>query len=326
MIEKEYYRLSELESKFGISEEDIQYWFERSELSFVFPQSYQKYVIGGWLKSGGFCGFGIAGYKGLISISKNSERLVLEKSKTDVQQCNLINKKNIEVLSNDYQFKVPVPNKVIAGWQPRELKQITWDVMPAKLYPSVEKDIVEKLKKNMERFMEEKPVMPIKQAIAESRKYLAESDDDIPDVIRPSYITINKQDMCVLNTDIKRLTSIVEITPLPDQLIEKKVQQLQEIEHEPSKPNERKSQFTELLMRLADANPKMTARESWRILKDEVKQGSDERQYDIEGILVDVSSTEIAWYSRYNNLSHIKQTTFDSSWSRAKKKLNDSNK
>jgi len=83
----------------------------------------------------------------------------------------------------------------------------------------------------------------------------------------------------------------------------------------------RSNQLTELLERIVADNPKISAKQAWRVLETEVALDIDERIYDTDAILKDVSNTEIAWQSRYGNSSVTKLSTFDAAVSRVRKRL-----
>ena len=51
MIEKEYYRLDELQSRFGITESDIQYLLERRLVNACFHIENTKFIVESWNKS-----------------------------------------------------------------------------------------------------------------------------------------------------------------------------------------------------------------------------------------------------------------------------------
>ena len=91
---------------------------------------------------------------------------------------------------------------------------------------------------------------------------------------------------------------------------------------QPPKKKTRSNQLTELLERIVSANPTISAKEAWRVIETEVELETDERLYDIDAILKDVTNSEIAWQSRYGNSSITKLSTFDAAISRVRKRLN----
>ena len=91
---------------------------------------------------------------------------------------------------------------------------------------------------------------------------------------------------------------------------------------QPPKKQTRSNQLTELLERIVSANPTISAKQAWRVIETEVELETDERLYDIDGILKDVTNSEIAWQSRYGNSSITKLSTFDAAVSRVRKRLN----
>jgi hypothetical protein len=292
MIEKEYYRLSELESKFGLDDEDVQYWLERSELSLVFPQPYQKYVFGGWRDSQ-FIGYGVAEYKGMVSISNYLNKTVFEKGKASAEHCYLVNKAAIEVITYRYEFALPCPNKTIEEWRPRKLEQIDWDRIPAKCYPSVQRHTGKLMGAAFASML-----LSIKEvngsAEEEDKARLAKFQDEIPDVLISPSITLEKKDGCVLRDDLVRLGAIADkkiATPAKTVLLEL-----------PRYKNE----FHELLAKILESDRSLKTKDIHRILCAEAEREEDSRLYDNKNILLDQVDGAIVWRDIHSKQSEKK--------------------
>ncbi|KXI26792.1 hypothetical protein [Paraglaciecola hydrolytica] len=308
MIKKDYYRYDELSPRFNILDADLVYWHEKRLLSFVIPQLIQDYIIGGWIKGGGFRGYGVVEYKGLISIPSSTEKLILEKGKSHIGDCWLLELDKIKYLDDSYRFSVPLPNSLIHSWQSRSLVDIDWDIIPAKRFPTVQK---------------ESSIQPFIKAMESIKnkefKPMSHFEADLKDILSPPYLEIKKQELCITHENLIKL-GIIES--------DKKPEGLQEISKntpllnaEPQESDKRSSQLSALIERMLLAKPNLKTIEVWRLLRAETELDIMERTYDNEGILMDMTANDLLWVSRYGNQSNVLKSTFDSKVSRIRKKL-----
>lgn len=80
MIEKEYYRIEELEKRFDISFSDLQYLVENEQIDVAFLLSEpRRFIIGGWRKDQGFIGYSKVIYQGLVKVHQIEQLNVLSK-------------------------------------------------------------------------------------------------------------------------------------------------------------------------------------------------------------------------------------------------------
>lgn len=132
-------------------------------------------------------------------------------------------------------------------------------------------------------------------------------------------------DILILHQDLVRLGFVKQepktISSAPILIEAKSAENEAQKLPDPTNPKKRSNQLTELLERILIANPKISAKAAWRVLEDEVSKDIDERLYDVDAILKDVSNTEIAWQSRYGNSSITKLSTFDGAVSRVRKRI-----
>ena len=85
------------------------------------------------------------------------------------------------------------------------------------------------------------------------------------------------------------------------------------------KSNKRENELHTLIERIVMENPRITAKETWRMI--EVDWDRDEPIFDLDGILMVVDSTSLRWKSRYGKTQTFKFTSLDSALSRIKKKI-----
>lgn len=73
IVVKEYYRLSELERYFGISEDDVKYLVENDKIRLSLFCSHAKFIVGEWIDNKDsktkFCGNSVVNYQGAIELS-----------------------------------------------------------------------------------------------------------------------------------------------------------------------------------------------------------------------------------------------------------------
>lgn len=305
MIEKQYYRIDELSQRFGILEADLQYWLDKEQISFVIPQTLQKYVIGGWSKSGDFIGYGAVEYKGLISVPKLDEQKILEKGKASIGECWLEESANINYLAESYDFSVPSPNSFMNSWQPKHVSEITWGRIPAKRYPTASKD-------------PQQNFMLMLESLSDTKSFF-KKQKELKDILLSPSLEIKKEELCVSHAQLVELGIVLQEKSTEDVKVLAKNTLHTDVKLE--KPVKRSSQLTMLIERIVLAKPNMKAIEVWRQLRVEVQMDVLDREYDTEGILKDMTPSELLWDSRYGHSPSVQKTSFDSKVSRIKKNL-----
>ena len=149
MIEKEYYRLDELEKRFDLSSSDVLYLVENSKLDLAFRLTDNKFIIGGWTKGNGFIGYASVKYSGFASITQKEQVTLLSKHKTNCKYFWLLNKDKIVSANYDYPFESKTPNAFLHTWQPKQPSDISWDKIPAKLFPKEQEHTLHSFKNAM---------------------------------------------------------------------------------------------------------------------------------------------------------------------------------
>ncbi|PKH88643.1 hypothetical protein [Colwellia sp. Bg11-28] len=94
MIEKDYYRLSELQSKFGFSEYDYIYLCEQHNNPIHFFV-FSKYFV---ITEADFTEIrvvGVVNYKGVITLKPHDRRRLLQQGSISITECDLLNKSSI---------------------------------------------------------------------------------------------------------------------------------------------------------------------------------------------------------------------------------------
>jgi hypothetical protein len=94
MIDKDYYRLSELDSRFGFSKYDYIYLCEQHNNPLRF-YVFSKYFV---ITEANFTEIrvlGVATYKGVVSLKPHDRKRMLQQGNITVIECNLLNKSGI---------------------------------------------------------------------------------------------------------------------------------------------------------------------------------------------------------------------------------------
>lgn len=333
-MEKEYYTLEEAERRFGLSFENFKYLIQESQITPVFYLENQQYIVGSWHKGIGFVGHASVFYKGLVHLHHDTQLALINKGRVRALEFGLIKRQNMQHIDVSYPFRTPTPNTFLHSWEPLDKQALLERPLGARLFPkeginllelvgSLVEGIADISQKAKETDIVEKAdgfeITPNSNLKPESEKFDIKDQNQL----------LKTTDILVLHQDLVRL-GIIKEQPVP--LSQELGQEQAQIENKaietkpdelpaPETPKKRSNQLTELLERILLANPKISAKEAWRVLEDEVSKDLDERTYDTDGILKDVSHSEIAWQSRYGNSSITKLSTFDSSVSRAKKRI-----
>jgi hypothetical protein len=289
MIEKEYYRLDELEKRFDLSFSDVLYLVENSKLDLAFRLTDNKFIIGGWAKGNRFIGYASVKYSGFASITQKDQVTLLSKHKANCKYFWLLNKDKIVSTNYDYPFESKTPNAFLHTWQPKQPSDISWDRIPAKLFPKEQEHIAHTLKNAMSS------IKTLSNKQSKPSEYEKEFDAKIPKLqLYSEGINFELVDVCILHSELvkagiaeSKMKSPTEITPsltpltVPNQI-----------------PKTRSDDFYDLLIRLVGAEPELTAKGYWRNLERELDDLQEYRVFDKHNLLVEISATHINWKDR----------------------------
>ena len=83
MLDKTYYKISELEKRFDLTLEDIQFLVENKKLKFCFFSTKDNYLIGNYVDAG-FIGIGTVTYEGLIGLNRSDALAILRNEEVKI--------------------------------------------------------------------------------------------------------------------------------------------------------------------------------------------------------------------------------------------------
>lgn len=312
MIEKEYYRFDELEKRFELSLSDLRYLVESSKIEPTFYLEQSKCIFGGWLKEKGFVGFGIANYRGLVKISKQEQHELLSTNKVTIKSIRILNRGGISNISEEYPFESDLPHSFLHAWQPRALSDITWSEIPAKLFPIEQEHGFRVLSKTFNQIIQATAGKEL-EVTDQSVKAL----EAIPEkTFYVEGVQLNNTDICLLHSDLVKIGVLTTRTTVDTpELV---------LPHNNANDSlKRTDDLNELLIRVVEDHPELTAKEYWRILEGEVEELEGFRLLDKYNILSEIDGNMIKWqdrrgkprkplsYSAFaNRLTKVKRTVF----------------
>ena len=287
MIEKEYYRFDELEKRFNLTLSDLRYLVESSKIEPTFYLEQSKCIFGGWLKDNGFVGFGIANYRGLVKISKQEQHELLSQNKVTIKSIRILNKGGISNLNEEYPFESDLPHSFLHAWQSRALSSISWDEIPAKLFPIEQEHGLRTLGKALNQIV---------QATTGKEQEATEQSVKALEVIpKKSFyvegVELSHADICLLHSDLVKVgvvQSSVTIEP-PELGLSVK---------ERDNSLKRTDDLNELLISVVEQHPALTAKEYWRVLEKESEEVEGFRLIDKYNILSEIDGNMIKWRDR----------------------------
>jgi len=310
-IVKEYYRLSELERHFGISEEDIHYLAEKDEIRLSLFCNKAKFVIGGWVKdkckNTKFCGYSIVNYQGAIELSPIEYQNLKTSGKLSAIYATLQQKDKIQHVSKEYPFQVNTPNLVIEEWRPKQIEQISWKLIPAMFLPYERENLEKQALDFLGLFVGMKTVADIKKSKQQKEMVLNHSERKfLTDDIRILHDTALEAVRILTGQKTKTTQQPALNNKLDKELVKK----------------ERNNDLHDLLKRIIVKKPSFSAKQIWAAIEMDFAIDEGEREFDEYNILRDVSASEILWESRYANGGTLKFSSLSVTVSNIRKKIN----
>lgn len=202
MIVKDYYRLEELESKFGITVSDVHYLVEQNKISLAFYRKTEKYLVGGWLKNG-FVGYGAVNYEGMVTVDRDVGLKLFSKGKADTLNFHLCERDKINYLTGEYPFSIQIPNNYLCKWTAKSLENLEWMRIPARIYPIEADSGISMLGDTIKKIADVKLQDKSKE---ETHALVEKHYGKYPNrVLKGATVVLNLSEICVLSSDLDRL-------------------------------------------------------------------------------------------------------------------------
>jgi len=288
--DRKYYRLDEL-ANFGVTEGTVRYLIEQDKLQPVFFLPPSHYVLGGYHENK-FKGFAIAWYKGLVSIPAAKVVQLLSNGKVTSTEMNLLQREQITVVSSEYPFEVPWPNSYIGSWLKADLTQISWSVIPAKVYPrecdslmSSFVDMFNTINSGSRTAADDATELESKIFENHPRRKLSGTGQNF-----------KFEDICIQTTALIKLGFLnLQIASSPETVNKENIETAAQVIGK--FPNE----FEDLIARILTAKPSIQAKEIHRLLCDEVSKEEDARVFDCHNVLLGETYGVISWRDKYRD-------------------------
>lgn len=287
MIKKEYYQLDELYSRFKLTKADVKYLFDNSKLLPVFNLPLKSYVIGA-VEQGRFIGYGVASYKGLVSISIPDFLVLWQSGKVDVERVLLRNKSAIQDYKEINPFKAVLPTNSIYLWKEKSQSELKNNSCIALFLPEEIESVSHFFASKLLEFATAKHISEPWRNIAQQT---ADTCKAASALAHKKVTQIFKlADVYIQHADLVRLGVINEVA---NRIIsDNSVQQ--------EKPNISNTirfanPFHKLISEILSHHRNIKTKGVIRILSDEVKKQEDSRVYDHENILLDDVEGVFIW-------------------------------
>ena len=286
MIEKEYYRVDELQYRFGLSSSDFSYLVETSKIDLAFYIKQNKFVIGNWSKDNGFVGYGVVLYRGLIKIGQSEQLKIIAGENVRVKNVVLLNKELILAHDIEYPFESELPHSFLHSWKPKKIEQISWATIPAKLFPKEQEDSIRAVGEGLNELLSS---ITGKEPVNGGRTGKLFKNRPEKEFYSAG-IELSLDDICLLHTDLVKAGVIKQTLSSPHDT---------EIENvKTNSTPSRKDDFYELLLSLVENEPEYTAKQYWRLLESESNEMEGFRVHDKYNLLIEVTGNYIKWRDR----------------------------
>jgi hypothetical protein len=281
LLDKTYYKISEIDKRFGLTLEDIQFLVENKKLKLSFFSPKDNYLIGNQTNAG-FIGIGTVTYEGVIGINRNDALSILRKEQVKINTFALLEPENCNDWSGQYPFDVECPNDYICDWVATNPATLKWPFFPARLIPKQTSNSMKMFVNSMAKSLEACSANN-NEFMEQFRKY-----EDKPDkFLRFSSRTIEFRDACILKSDLDNLNQKIGPT-----------------EGSPDFSNI----FHNLVNNLIQSQPKLSAAKLWRFIKAQFDLENDD--IDPDSILREVSDNEIIWEDSEGKDRTMKKRSF----------------
>ncbi len=281
MIKKEYYQLDELHSKFNMTKADVKYLFDNAKLLPVFNLPLKSYVIG-TVEQGRFIGYGVASYKGLVSISIPDFLELWQTGKVDVERLLLRDRAAIQNYTEHNPFHLALPTSSIYSWDSKPKPELNNKSCMALVLPEEIESIPHFFGVKLTTLASVKGIAEDLRTFAQKT---AEQCNKTPTTkLKKVTESFSLKDVCVLHSTLERLGIINE--PVKTSVVGKR-------EFNPNFKFE--NDFHELISRILLGNKNIKTKGVIRILSEEAMRPEDSRVYDYKNILLDDVNGVYIW-------------------------------
>ena len=283
-MERKYFYGSELESKFGLTKQDLLYLVKEKDLKL--SVEYLQQVVLGHYVEGKFVGYASAFNKGFFNLTKTDSEEVIEVGKTQTNVFIAPKGTNLTGINKEYTWDIPFPNNLIEDWKDVELSNPLRRGHAVLTYPQSDIDNGKVLKNAFDSFLSGE---------------LFKKDKTIPITRTDSKQVIESMPKRLLSQNVNFTLDKVHLTK--DELIRLGVIKEETVTISQAEKLEKISfsdEFLELLHRVLTAQPDIKAKAIYQLLENEAK-GNTDKIFDTNDILLDEVDGRIVWRDKYAN-------------------------
>jgi len=277
MLDKDYYQLEDLKQRFNLTESDVHYLIAEKNVPPCFYMPKTTFIIGGWQRNG-FIGFANVNYEGLVAIPQSNIQELVNKRKVLPYHFSLLNKAKISQIDNKYDFKIPLPNDYIQGWKSKDLSDISWPTIPAKLYPYAVPTLKHTFKALLMTFAKDETDRAVT-----AEKFNHSFGETPKEELRPTYKTFLFSEVCIRHSD---LISLGILSKKHGARESKLLADDQEFDG---------NAFEKVLAKILCSDKSLSAKPIFKILVNECNLDEDSRRFDTGGILLEHVDGVILW-------------------------------
>lgn len=283
-MERKYFYGSELESKFGLSKQDLLYLVKEKDLklSVEYPQ---QVVIGHYIENK-FVGYASAFNKGFFNLTKTDSEEVIEAGKTQTNAFIAPKGTILTDLNKGYSWDIPFPNDLIEDWKGVELSNPLNRGHAVLTYPQSDIDNGKVLKNAFDSFLSGE-LFKKDKSVPVTRTDSKQVIESMPKRLVSPNVSFTLDKVLLTKNELIRLDVVKEEVASASQ-----AEKLEKISFS--------NEFLELLHRILIAQPDIKAKALYQILECEAN-GSTDKVYDTNDILLDEVGGRIVWRDKYAN-------------------------
>lgn len=283
MLKKSYYKLTEIEKKFDLTFEDIQFLVESNRLQLAVFVSNTSYLIG-FYDNGKYTGIGTVDYEGLIGLTREVSLKVLKGQTTKTSHFSLLEPDKCNNWNGEYRFEKPWPNESIDKWVARNPNTLKWKYIPARTLPATTINSQKKFLESLGQLSQ--AASPNDQSL---RKHLSQIEEMPTKQLIHTPIQVMLKDICIQHSSIADVIQTVNM-------------------RDPTTKVGFPNLFHQLVKDSIESNPELSAANLWRYIVEQHNQDNDD--FDRNSIIREASDRAVIWEDSNGKEREMKKRSF----------------
>ena len=243
-------------------------------------------------------------YRGHITVAFSTAANLLDGNPSNIGSGwgRLLDESGISNWDSQYPFKRPVPHGLLKEWRPLDREEFPLHRLCATPLPKEYTPLHD-------------TVNDFIRQIAIAHKGAEATEKAIKELPEKNGLMLDFKTNSEVHPSALRIPA-AEIERYKRSLKE------QEVTSGSNNTGKKENQFHTLLTRLITHSPDIKAKQAWAMLERDFK--ADEAVFDFDGIIQEITPTELEWTSRHGNTSYQKYSSFAATLSKVKRKLKES--